>query len=700
MGKPGEIDGSVSMKRIFICVLLILEAVVLAACLYICLRVPARIRAVPSGVPYEGDEIDASFFNVKVTSLFGREVDADVSVDVSKGAADYTAVFSSGDLQTTSVVKFIPVKKITASYAGTLYAGDPVAPSALSTRVFYADGTDRDVDISAFLPERLYEPFRSSLSTPYGSVELFIDVIRVTGIVPSYSGEIYPDGELDSSLLRANVVFEDGSTVQTKDLSFVDEIYAVGRTDYPVVSTKYGEVPLEQEPHKIDSLSLTYKGTVYEGEPFLQAMIDGMVTFDDGTTKAVYSDKLFPDGLDDITAVTKSLPSLKTPYGEAKLEAVVTKVDSASFIDPGEWYDGDIPTDTLRILMTYEDSHEKEVSAGDVEWTVSPFAPLDEGVNTFTFLWCGRPHSLALTAMKATVVHRASQKYASEFLSADHTYLSDHTFVTVTHYVSDSQEFDLAHVVIDSPSQLRAGLSHDTYGGTRERATDASLRLNWAVGINASMFSYETNRPIAMDARIKWGQVMFDSKDAASGFEIALTKSGRLFQPQQGMSVKSLLSMGVTDTFGYGDPAFLVNGHRTSICDTNRTRYPHTVIAMVKPSEYYFLTTSTGNYTGGSTYAELADFFIARGCEFGACLDGGGSSSLVMDDMLLNRPSGGGERPVVDFIYVVDALALSDDELFSEAGLVLGSDDGISIEDEIRIHDVTEGITVAEEDGT
>ena len=100
------------MKRIFICVLLILEAAVLAACLYICLRVPARIRAVPSGVPYEGDEIDASFFNVKVTSLFGREVDADVSVDVSKGAADYTAVFSSGDLQTTSVVKFIPVKKI------------------------------------------------------------------------------------------------------------------------------------------------------------------------------------------------------------------------------------------------------------------------------------------------------------------------------------------------------------------------------------------------------------------------------------------------------------------------------------------------------------------------------------------------------------------------------------------------------------
>ena len=64
---------------------------------------------------------------------------------------------------------------------------------------------------------------------------------------------------------------------------------------------------------------------------------------------------------------------------------------------------------------------------------------------------------------------------------------------------------------------------------------------------------------------------------------------------------------------------------------------------------------STGKgYDHGLTYDEVREILMNKGCVFGKCMDGGGSSQLVYKGgKLLNVTCTGTERGVVDFLYFI-----------------------------------------------
>jgi exopolysaccharide biosynthesis protein len=245
--------------------------------------------------------------------------------------------------------------------------------------------------------------------------------------------------------------------------------------------------------------------------------------------------------------------------------------------------------------------------------------------------------------------------YAHEIETAKYLHLTDTIMVTINEYETDEYYYLLTHIIIDDPSQIHAGLSNDDYGGSRETPTSAAERLGWVVGINGSNFSYVTNTPTMADISIKNSQVMPDSKMTANGMEICLTNSGNLFSPQQGMTASELLAMGVTDTWCCGDTLLISNGQAVNVgIQSEQYRYPRTAIGMVRPCEYYIITAGNGGYNKGMTYDEIRDTLMSRDCGFGKCLDGGGSSSLVFEKQLLNKPAAGSERPVTDFLYFTE----------------------------------------------
>lgn len=55
----------------------------------------------------------------------------------------------------------------------------------------------------------------------------------------------------------------------------------------------------------------------------------------------------------------------------------------------------------------------------------------------------------------------------------------------------------------------------------------------------------------------------------------------------------------------------------------------------------------------GMTLPELQQLFIEQGCQIAYNLDGGGSTSLVVDGKKLNRASGSREREVSDIVYFI-----------------------------------------------
>lgn len=57
-------------------------------------------------------------------------------------------------------------------------------------------------------------------------------------------------------------------------------------------------------------------------------------------------------------------------------------------------------------------------------------------------------------------------------------------------------------------------------------------------------------------------------------------------------------------------------------------------------------------YSRGVTMTELAKIMQGLGAETAYNLDGGGSSTMVFNDEVLNQPSNGGERGTSDILYV------------------------------------------------
>ncbi len=91
---------------------------------------------------------------------------------------------------------------------------------------------------------------------------------------------------------------------------------------------------------------------------------------------------------------------------------------------------------------------------------------------------------------------------------------------------------------------------------------------------------------------------------------------------------------------------------------------PRTAIGYSRNGRYLYLVVVDGRqafYSEGMTLRELADWMISRGAQYAMNLDGGGSSTMVVQDRdgrprLLNSPIDnylpGRERPVANHLGI------------------------------------------------
>lgn len=252
--------------------------------------------------------------------------------------------------------------------------------------------------------------------------------------------------------------------------------------------------------------------------------------------------------------------------------------------------------------------------------------------------------------VEPTKIEKAYDKYKEEYENAEYRYMSKTSFVTIEKYYDGSSIYYLTHIIIDSPSQIKGALSYDDWGGTRELATDVSTRLNAIITTNGSYFSYDTGCPVTCSVYIKNGEILVDG--VTNGKEVCLKEDGTLFSPNANITANELLNQGVVDIWGTADPLLIQNGELQEI--VNDKSYPRCAYGMVEPCEYYIITAGENNYETGLTFKQLQDRFANLGCTFARSLDGGGSATLVFEDVLMNQPSAGQQRPVVDFIYFTD----------------------------------------------
>jgi hypothetical protein len=145
---------------------------------------------------------------------------------------------------------------------------------------------------------------------------------------------------------------------------------------------------------------------------------------------------------------------------------------------------------------------------------------------------------------------------------------------------------------------------------------------------------------------------------ARLGTDRAARLRGTLVRGEEVLIGWSVQESGILDTIG-GHPALLQDGVITPaacsgggyFCD----RHPRTGVG-VTPEGHLLLVTVDGRQPGrsvGMTPLQFARLFLYLGATNALNLDGGGSTAMVVNGRLVNRPSDGAERPVGSALLVL-----------------------------------------------
>ena len=343
----------------------------------------------------------------------------------------------------------------------------------------------------------------------------------------------------------------------------------------------------------------------------------------------------------------------------AALQEASVKAEQIKVTLAGKAYEGSA-VNIEKLTITYSDGLIETIPGSRIQFVSSGAyagensAPvLHAGRNEIRFLWQESVYHFYIDAVANTPATLAARQLRDEISESLYSHTSDSIFVTIRKYKTEQSEYFLTHVIINDPSQIRSGLSHDSYGGEQEKTSDASKRIGWVVGVNGSNFNWRTGKPEYAGLCIKNGKLM--EGRYTNGMEICLKKDGTLFSLAKGFSGEELLSMGVTDTWSCGDCLLIADGKGVNYgIQSQQYRYPRTAVGMVKPGEYYLITAGSGGYEGGMTYDEVREVLLRYGCTFGKCMDGGGSSTLVFENEVVNPVAKRGEREVADFLFFIE----------------------------------------------
>lgn len=227
----------------------------------------------------------------------------------------------------------------------------------------------------------------------------------------------------------------------------------------------------------------------------------------------------------------------------------------------------------------------------------------------------------------------------------EHFYVKDDLKVKLVETRTSNQHYWVAEVVSSETTPLKGAMANDTYNEKKETISSMAKRLGAVLAVNASGFYAKTNKP--MGTVVRNGELV--SIDPAYTGEILSLKSDGNLNFTTINSEEEFNNLDIEQTFTFG-PILVRDSQATQLNDTSR--HPRTAIGQLDDNRYVIVV-AEGRMEGtdGMTLGELQQLFLNLGCKTAYNLDGGGSTTLYFQGKLINTPSDGSERSVVDMIY-------------------------------------------------
>jgi exopolysaccharide biosynthesis protein len=198
---------------------------------------------------------------------------------------------------------------------------------------------------------------------------------------------------------------------------------------------------------------------------------------------------------------------------------------------------------------------------------------------------------------------------------------------------------------------LKFGFANDVYDKNRETLFLFAKKHDAVLAINGSGF-YKDGTLI--------GKVMQNGityKEASNGKAVStlcIDWNGKMTIEDSSTPYPTLIRKGVKHALSFG-PWLVKNGIGVTPKDINvslQELHPRTAIGQKKDGSYVVVVVDGRSKRSiGMDPFKLSKLFLEHDCEVAMMLDGGGSTSLYFDGRILNKPSDGRLRPIVNFIY-------------------------------------------------
>ncbi len=248
----------------------------------------------------------------------------------------------------------------------------------------------------------------------------------------------------------------------------------------------------------------------------------------------------------------------------------------------------------------------------------------------------------------------ASDPEAREYLAFDEqefplTYTDDTLSVTIYRETGYGSVWYAADVILSDPDRMQTMFPGGAWGG-HATAVQADREVGGSILMVNGDFRDPTNAQnlgIVRDGAIINDRPM--KRDS-----IGITESGDLVPTKQ-KSPAEVLEMGVRDTWTFG-PYLVKKGK--AITHKKTELHPRTFFGQVEREDAkkeYWIIVADGRWEGysdGLSQDAMTQILLDKGCRTGFNLDGGGSSIMLFQGKVVNRPSDGEQRENADYIYI------------------------------------------------
>ena len=268
----------------------------------------------------------------------------------------------------------------------------------------------------------------------------------------------------------------------------------------------------------------------------------------------------------------------------------------------------------------------------------------------------GRPNmnrtNLSFPSSSANADSSTSSAAASSAGST--SYRDENVSITLNTYRVNDTTVYVADVTLSSAQYLKTAFANNTYGKNVTATTSAIAQANNAIlAINGDYYGVQEKGYV-----IRNGVVY---RNTAKGVDVLCIYADGTMEvvSDREYSAEELIAKGVWQAFSFG-PALVENSSVTVGVNTEvgkaMASNPRTAIGLIDKNHFVLVVSDgrTSESTGLSVY-QLATFMQSLGVKTAYNLDGGGSSTMVFNGQLVNKPTTTGrisERGVSDIVYI------------------------------------------------